>query len=72
MPASLVSFRIGAIDYARQTTYNDFSTTVPRLGDEKAREPRVKTEQGDLFLVHLCSRPLPGPRRKDRVAHHRF
>lgn len=50
---NIVSLRIGVTDYSKQVTRYDVSTTVPRLSDDKAREPFVPVEGGRVFLVHL-------------------
>ena len=49
----VVSFRIGAADRARRTTYHDFSGEVPRMGETPRRILVVPGSKGNLFLVRV-------------------
>ena len=49
----VVSFRIGAIDGPRQTTYHDFSAEVPRTGETPRGVITVPGAKGSLFLVRV-------------------
>jgi len=48
-----VSFRIGVAGGPRQTTYHDFSGSVPRVGDGSRRLITVPGTKGNVFLVRV-------------------